>query len=66
MVPKKVLFFTAGPIPTPAEKTALDALIAGMYTIQQRNGAVSACYGANRLEPNELHSALACRSQLAA
>lgn len=53
MIPKKVLFFTAGTKATTAEQTAIDALIAGMYTIEQRNGSVSASYGENRIEPTD-------------
>lgn len=49
----KVLFFTAGSAPTNAEKTAFETLVAGMYTVEMRNGAVPSSYGANRNEATD-------------
>lgn len=46
----KVIFFTAGPIPTSQEKADIDALSAKLE-ILVRNGKADAEYGAGRLEP---------------
>ncbi|AXC34269.1 hypothetical protein P7I17_gp15 [Escherichia phage Halfdan] len=47
----KVLFFTAGAVPTTDERNAIAAIVAGNVDILVRNGAANAEYGADRLEP---------------
>ncbi len=46
----KVLFFTAGAIPTPQEQADIDALSVNL-SILVRNAKADAEYGADRLEP---------------
>lgn len=51
---KKVLYFTAGPIPTPQEQAdiaALRTLAEPAYEVGVRNGAANAQFGTGRNEP---------------